>query len=679
MRGRHSATPRRPSTSRPTGMPTRCTSTRSPIAARTALAALPPERRRDDAHWSSPPTASRSRWPRRRPTRASCASARRWWPSSSASAITASPIRAAAATRAIPGSSPTSARSCAQEASRGTRELLVVPIGFVCDHVEVLYDLDVEARQIADAAGIGFTRAETVNDHPSFVRMLAAVVGRTGRGMTAPRRVAVIGGGISGLAAAHRLIELGRDAAHPLAVRLFEAGPRAGRRDSHRARRRLRHRSGARLVPLREAGGAAPLRATRHHRPAGRHARGVPPHLRRPRRPPARAARGVPADGADALLAAAHHAALLLARQAAHGARPRPAARRSAATRASPRSSPAASGAKRWSASPSRWSVASTRPTPSTSAWPRPCRAFWRWSAPTRSVILAMWRQQRAAARRSSDSGARWSLFLSFDRGMQCLVDELTAPSARCARCSSAGPSRGSNACRAASWRLDGAFECDAVVVATPAHAAATLLRPLDAALGDELAAIPYASSATVTLAFDREDIPHPLDGFGFVVPHVERRRLLAGTFSSLKYPGRAPGESVLVRAFVGGALQPELLELDDDSLTAAVRERARRAARRARGAASDPHRPLAARDAAVSGRPHRTRRPHPRPRRRARRSPRRQRLRRGRHPGLHPQRRVGSRGSVAIVHRDPVVPEGGTARPHPTRAPRKRRRACGA
>jgi ferrochelatase len=63
-----------------------------------------------------------------------------------------------------------------EEARHGTRELLVVPIGFVCDHVEVLYDLDIEARQIAADAGIGFTRAATVNDHPSFIRMLAALV-----------------------------------------------------------------------------------------------------------------------------------------------------------------------------------------------------------------------------------------------------------------------------------------------------------------------------------------------------------------------------------------------------------------------------------------------------------------------------------------------------------------------
>jgi ferrochelatase len=62
------------------------------------------------------------------------------------------------------------------QAESGARDLLVVPLGFVCDHVEVLYDLDVEARQVAEALGVGFTRAPTVNDHPSFIRMLAAVI-----------------------------------------------------------------------------------------------------------------------------------------------------------------------------------------------------------------------------------------------------------------------------------------------------------------------------------------------------------------------------------------------------------------------------------------------------------------------------------------------------------------------
>jgi protoporphyrin/coproporphyrin ferrochelatase len=71
---------------------------------------------------------------------------------------------------------PDIAETVRAEAARGTRDLLVVPIGFVCDHVEVLYDLDVEARQVADSVGITLTRAAAVNDHPAFIQMLAAVV-----------------------------------------------------------------------------------------------------------------------------------------------------------------------------------------------------------------------------------------------------------------------------------------------------------------------------------------------------------------------------------------------------------------------------------------------------------------------------------------------------------------------
>jgi ferrochelatase len=61
-------------------------------------------------------------------------------------------------------------------AADGARDVVVVPVGFVCDHVEVLYDLDVEARATAASLGLGFARASTVNDHPLFVQMLAEVV-----------------------------------------------------------------------------------------------------------------------------------------------------------------------------------------------------------------------------------------------------------------------------------------------------------------------------------------------------------------------------------------------------------------------------------------------------------------------------------------------------------------------
>jgi ferrochelatase len=65
-----------------------------------------------------------------------------------------------------------------QLAADGCRDLVVVPIGFVCDHVEVLYDLDIEAREVAAEAGLTLVRAATVNDHPTFIRMLADVVRR---------------------------------------------------------------------------------------------------------------------------------------------------------------------------------------------------------------------------------------------------------------------------------------------------------------------------------------------------------------------------------------------------------------------------------------------------------------------------------------------------------------------
>jgi ferrochelatase len=67
-------------------------------------------------------------------------------------------------------------------AAAGARDVVIVPVGFVCDHVEVLYDLDVAARATAHAAGLGFARASAVNDHPLFIRMLADVVRESAAG-----------------------------------------------------------------------------------------------------------------------------------------------------------------------------------------------------------------------------------------------------------------------------------------------------------------------------------------------------------------------------------------------------------------------------------------------------------------------------------------------------------------
>src|SRR4051812_19189144 len=111
------------------------------------------------------------------------------------------------------------------------------------------------------------------------------------------------------------------------------------------------------------------------------------------------------------------------------------------------------------------------------------------------------------------------------------------------------------------------AIEAKAVVVATPAYAAAPLIRDRDAELARLAGETPYASAATVALAFDRADVGHPLVGSGFVVPRVERTGILAASWLSSKWPHRAPADRVLMRTFLGGARDPQALERSDAEL----------------------------------------------------------------------------------------------------------------
>lgn len=106
-----------------------------------------------------------------------------------------------------------------------------------------------------------------------------------------------------------------------------------------------------------------------------------------------------------------------------------------------------------------------------------------------------------------------------------------------------------------------------AVVVACPAPAAARLLGRCAGPLADELAAIEYAGSAVVCLGFDRSAIGHPLDAAGVVVPRVAGRGCLAISFASVKFPRRAPADGVLIRVFLGGALDPGAALLTDGEL----------------------------------------------------------------------------------------------------------------
>lgn len=106
-----------------------------------------------------------------------------------------------------------------------------------------------------------------------------------------------------------------------------------------------------------------------------------------------------------------------------------------------------------------------------------------------------------------------------------------------------------------------------AVVLATPAFAASTILRTLSAVLGQLCSEIPYASAATVAVAFRRDAVSHPLNGSGFVVPKVENSGIMAASWLSSKWANRAPEGRVLLRAFVGGARDPRALEKSDAEL----------------------------------------------------------------------------------------------------------------
>jgi oxygen-dependent protoporphyrinogen oxidase len=111
------------------------------------------------------------------------------------------------------------------------------------------------------------------------------------------------------------------------------------------------------------------------------------------------------------------------------------------------------------------------------------------------------------------------------------------------------------------------AVEARAVILAAPAFVTSTLTRDYDADLSRLCSEIPYASSAAIVLAFDRQAVRHPLKGSGFVVPRVEGSTLLAVSWLSSKWPGRAPDDRVLLRAFVGGARDPHALERPDEQL----------------------------------------------------------------------------------------------------------------
>lgn len=187
------------------------------------------------------------------------------------------------------------------------------------------------------------------------------------------------------------------------------------------------------------------------------------------------------------------------------------------------------------------------------------------------SVLVGM-RQRNAATKKAS--GARYALFSTLQHGMQTLTDRLGAalpPQNVHMNTTVTGIKRHAQG----GWDLHlvkgQTLTMDAVCLALPAYSSGALLYTEDPGFGELLKTIPYAGSATLNFAFKASAVEHPMEGFGFVSPILEKHTALACTFVHRKFAGRVPRGHVLLRAFAGGALQPEVLKWDDKELAKRV------------------------------------------------------------------------------------------------------------
>jgi len=195
------------------------------------------------------------------------------------------------------------------------------------------------------------------------------------------------------------------------------------------------------------------------------------------------------------------------------------------------------------------------------------------------SLIRAMRRQMKARGRAVRESGPRYSMFVTLRDGLSSMIDAISARLPDGAVRLDTAVERIER--HDGGWKLwtsgdDSAAEeeaYDGLVIATPSHVATGLLAPIDAELGSRIGQITHSGTAIVSLGYDREQIGHSLDGMGAVVPAIENSPILACSFSSQKYAHRAPEGKVLLRVFVGGARREELAEMEDDQLRRLVLE----------------------------------------------------------------------------------------------------------
>ncbi len=198
---------------------------------------------------------------------------------------------------------------------------------------------------------------------------------------------------------------------------------------------------------------------------------------------------------------------------------------------------------------------------------------FLDWERKYRSVI---WGLRKSLPKKSGTSGPRYSLFVSFENGMQTLSDRLieSLPAEQIHTGQTVGEIR---KMANGGWKIISdageILQADQVVITTPAPRAGLMLRSTAPELARELSAIEYASSVTINFAYARHQVGHPLGGMGFVVPAIENRLLTACSFSSQKFEFRAPQGHVLFRTFVAGERNREHVAKGETYLVNQVRK----------------------------------------------------------------------------------------------------------
>jgi oxygen-dependent protoporphyrinogen oxidase len=194
--------------------------------------------------------------------------------------------------------------------------------------------------------------------------------------------------------------------------------------------------------------------------------------------------------------------------------------------------------------------------------------------------------RKKLAAIQKEKGYAPKPLFSSLKGGMQQMIDAIVARlNPQSLRTSTAVSQLSRNN---GGWELmtpGGPEFFDAVIFATPARIASTMLAAINAQLSDDLGQVQYSSSITVTLGYLRDELKSCPPGFGFLVPRSEGTRMLATTFVHTKFPFRAPDNKALVRCFLGGSKDQGVQKLSDEEITALVRKELKQIT----GLAADP------------------------------------------------------------------------------------------